>query len=103
MPKGYWVASIEITDPEGYKLYMTEVASAFGKYGGRYLMRGGKSEVLEGNGRSRIVVIQFEDYATALACHRSPEYAKARSLRDGRATADIIVVEGYDGPQPGDT
>ena len=102
MPKGYWVAAIEVSDPEGYKLYMAEVANAFRKHGGRYLMRGGKSEVLEGSGRSRVVVIEFKDYATALECHRSPEYAKARALRVGRATADIIVTEGYDGPQPAD-
>lgn len=103
MPKGYWVASIEVTDPEGYKLYMAEVLNAFREYGARYLMRGGKSEVVEGSGRSRVVVLEFKDYATALACHRSPEYAKASALRAGRATADIIVTEGYDGPQPEDT
>jgi uncharacterized protein (DUF1330 family) len=100
MPKGYWVASIDVTDPEGYKLYMAEVINAFRRYGGRYLMRGGRSERVEGKGRSRIVVIEFKDYATALACHGSPEYAKARALRAGKAEADIIVTEGYDGPQP---
>jgi uncharacterized protein (DUF1330 family) len=46
------------------------------------------------------VVIEFRDFATALACYRSPEYAKARALREGKATADTIVIEGYDGPQP---
>jgi uncharacterized protein (DUF1330 family) len=102
MPKGYWVACIEVTDPEGYKLYMAEIVNAFRKFGGRYLMRGGKSERVEGEGRSRIVVIEFNDYATAFACHRSPEYAKARALRAGKAETDIIVTEGYDGPQPAD-
>jgi uncharacterized protein (DUF1330 family) len=100
MPKGYWVACIDVTDPEGYKPYMAEVVNAFRKFGGRYLMRGGRSERVEGDGRSRIVVIEFQDYATALACHRSPEYAKAQALRAGKAEADIIVAEGYDGPQP---
>ena len=102
MPKGYWVACVDVTDPEGYKLYMAEVTNAFRKFGGRYLMRGGRSERVEGEGPPRIVVIEFEDYATALECHRSPEYAKARALRVGRAAADIIVVECYDGPQPSD-
>jgi uncharacterized protein (DUF1330 family) len=100
MPKGYWVACVDVTDPEGYTLYMAEVVNAFRRFGGRYLMRGGKSERVEGGGRSRIVVIEFPDYATALACHRSPEYAKARALRAGKAQADIVVSEGYDGPQP---
>lgn len=102
MPKGYWVACVDVTDPEGYKSYMAEVTNAFRKSGGCYVMRGGRSERVEGQGASRIVVIEFSDYATALACHRSPEYAKARALRSGRAHADIIVVEGYDGVQPAD-
>jgi uncharacterized protein (DUF1330 family) len=102
MPKGYWVACIDVIDPEGYQLYQAEVMNAFRKFGGRYLMRGGRSERLEGEGRSRIVVIEFKDHATALACHRSAEYAKARALRAGKAVADIIVTEGYDGRQPAD-
>ena len=55
---------------------------------------------MEGSARSRIVVIEFKDFATALACYRSPEYENARKLRVGRANADFVVVEGYDGPQP---
>ena len=55
---------------------------------------------MEGVSRGRNVVIEFKDYATALACYRSPEYAAAMRLRSGAATADIIVIEGYDGPQP---
>ena len=102
MAKGYWVASVDVTNPEGYKRYMAEVGNAFRQYGGRYLMRGGKSERLEGEGPLRIVVIEFKDYETALACHRSPEYAKARALRVGNAVANIIITEGYEGPQPGE-
>jgi uncharacterized protein (DUF1330 family) len=44
-------------------------------------------------------VLEFKDYATALACYRSPEYAKAKALRAGAVDIDIIIVEGYDGPQ----
>ena len=57
-------------------------------------------EAVAGKTRSRNVVLEFKDYATALACYRSPEYAAAMRLRSGAATADIIVIEGYDGPQP---
>jgi uncharacterized protein (DUF1330 family) len=55
---------------------------------------------VEGESRERNVVIEFKDYATALACYRSLEYAKAIEFRAGKATADIIIIEGYDGPQP---
>ena len=102
MPKGYWVVSVDVSDPEGYKLYIAANAKAFRKYGARFLARGGKAEAVEGEGRARIVVIEFRDYETALACYRSPEYAKAIDLRKGKAVADIIVTEGYDGPQPTD-
>jgi len=57
-------------------------------------------EVVEGKSRSRVVIIEFPDYDTALACYRSSEYAKAITLRQSAADADLIVIEGYDGPQP---
>jgi uncharacterized protein (DUF1330 family) len=100
MPRGYWVVSVDVSDPEGYKAYVAENRNAFRKYGARFLTRGGKSEIVEGKGRSRIVVIEFKDYATALECYRSPEYAKAKDLRKNSSVADIIIVDGYDGPQP---
>lgn len=102
MAKGYWVVSVDVSDPEGYKLYIAENAKAFRKYGARFLTRGGKTEIVEGKARSRIVVLEFKDYATALACYRSPEYAKALALRKDKAVADLVVTEGYDGPQPTD-
>lgn len=100
MPKGYWVARIDVSDPEGYKEYVAANAEAFRKYGGRFLVRGGRSEAVEGQSRSRNVVIEFKDYDTALACYRSPEYAQAMALRRGRSTGELLVIEGYDGPQP---
>ena len=100
MVKGYWVALADVTDPEGYKAYIAENAKAFRKYGGRFLARGGASERPEGITRSRIVVIEFPDYAAALECYRSPEYAKAMALRQGKSVMDLAIVEGYDGPQP---
>ena len=100
MAKGYWVAFVDVTDPEGYKAYIAENAKAFRKYGGRFLTRGGKSETPEGTTRSRVVVIEFADYAAARDCYRSPEYAKAIALRKGKGLMDLAIVEGYDGPQP---
>jgi uncharacterized protein (DUF1330 family) len=100
MPKGYWIVRGNVTDPEAYKGYVAANAEAFRKFGARFLARGGKSEVVEGEGASRNVVIEFEDYATALACYHSPEYAAAKALRMGAATINIVVIEGYDGAQP---
>lgn len=100
MPKAYWVARIDVTDPEGYKEYVAANAVAFSKYGARFLVRGGRFEAPEGTPRARNVVLEFKDYDTALACYHSPEYAAAKAKRDGRSEGDVIVIEGYDGPQP---
>ena len=102
MPKGYWIAHVEVSDPEAYKAYVAANAVAFSKYGARFLVRGGRSEAPEGDARSRHVVLEFKDYETALACYRSPEYAEAKALRQGCAVADIVIIEGYEGPQPTD-
>jgi len=100
MPKAYWIVRGEVTDPEGYKAYVAANAEAFGKYAARFLVRAGKYETVEGESKARNVVIEFKDYATALGCYRSPEYQRAMALRQGKAKIDIVVIEGYDGPQP---
>ncbi len=102
MAKGYWIAQVDVTDAEKYKAYVAANAMPFKKYGARFLVRGGAAQTMEGNSRARTVVIEFKDYATALACYRSPEYEKAKALRAAASAADIIVLEGYDGPQPAD-
>ena len=100
MAKGYWIAHVDVSDPEGYKEYQAANAAAFRKYGARFMVRGGTSKLLEGQLRSRHVIIEFKDYATALACYNSPEYAFAKEKRRGRSEMDAVVVEGYDGVQP---
>lgn len=100
MAKGYWIGRIDVHDPEAYKAYVAANAAAFAKYGGRFLVRGGRNECVEGSARSRNVVIEFGDYDTALACYRSPEYAAAMKKRENASVGDLIVIEGYDGPQP---
>ena len=96
MPKGYWFAHIDVHDPEGYQAYVRADAPVFRDYGARFLVRGGASEPVEGQLRSRHIVIEFRDYATALACYRSAEYQEARALREPHASADIAIVEGYE-------
>jgi uncharacterized protein (DUF1330 family) len=101
MAKGYWIARIDVSDPEAYKAYVQANAAPFAKYGAKFIVRGGKSESLEGTARARNVVIEFESYEKALACYHSPEYAAAMALRVGASISDLIVIEGYDGLQPG--
>jgi uncharacterized protein (DUF1330 family) len=96
MAKGYWIVGVDVSDPDGYKEYVAANATAFRKYDARFLVRGGRFEVPEGTARSRNVVLEFKDYETALACYHSPEYAAAKALRDSRAEANLIIIEGYD-------
>ena len=88
--------------PEGYQAYGVALAEVLRKYGAKFLVRGGTFEAVEGKARGRNIVLEFKDHATALACYRSPEYTKAKALRAGAVDIDIIVIEGYDGPQPTD-
>lgn len=100
MAKGYWIAHVEVKNADGYKQYTSMLADVFRKYGGRYMIRGGTMEVMEGKAHPRLVVIEFPSYQAAFDCYRSPEYAKAIAIRQAHANADLIVAEGYDGPQP---
>jgi uncharacterized protein (DUF1330 family) len=100
MPKGYWVVRMDVRDPEKYKDYAAANAIAFKKYGARFLVRGGKFETLEGSSRARNVVIEFPSHQAALDCWHSPEYKHALSIRAPISQGDIVIVEGYDGPQP---
>ena len=97
MPKGYWIAHVDVSDAEGYKAYIAANQAAFGKFGARYLVRAGRGEVTEGRQRSRTVVLEFPSYEAALACYRSPEYQAAKTLRQGKAEADLVVLEAFGG------
>lgn len=97
MAKGYWVAHVDVHDMERYKDYIAANAAPFAEYGARFLIRGGSKEVREGQMRSRTVVIEFADFATAKACYDSVSYQDAKALRDPVSTGDMEIVEGYDG------
>jgi len=100
MAKGYWIARVDVRNEEAYKPYAAANPAIFKKYGGRFLVRNGKFDVAEGSARTRNVVIEFPDYAAALACYRSPEYQENIKARLPHSTIELIVIEGYDGPQP---
>ncbi len=100
MPKGYWVARVDVHDAESYKDYVAANGAAFAKFGGRFLVRGGAMESVAGASRSRNVVLEFPSYQAALDCWNSAEYQAARAKQKGGAEMDAIVIEGYEGPQP---
>ena len=101
MAKGYWIARIDVHNMDGYKEYIAQNGAVFAKYGAKFLVRGGTSELKEGTARSRNVVLEFKDYATALACYNSPEYTRLVAIRAPRSQGDLVIIEGWDGAQPG--
>ena len=100
MSKGYWIVRVDITDMEQYKAYVAANAEPLKKYGARFLVRAGRFENPEGTSRTRNAVIEFPSYQAAADCWKSPEYQQAMKLRQPVSTADPIIIEGYDGPQP---
>ena len=100
MAKGYWIGRVEVNNEEGYKPYAAANPAIFKKFNAKLVVRGGKYECPEGQSRSRNVVIEFPDYATAVACYRSPEYQANVKVRQPHSIAELIVIEGYDGAQP---
>jgi uncharacterized protein (DUF1330 family) len=100
MAKAYWIARVEVANMDGYKDYVAQNGPVFKEFGAKFLVRAGKYENPEGSSRSRNVVIEFKDYETAMACYNSPEYQRLVAIRKPHAENDLVIVEGYDGPQP---
>jgi uncharacterized protein (DUF1330 family) len=100
MAKGYWIVRVDIRDPEQYKQYVAANAKPLAKYGAHFLVRAGQYENVEGSARTRNAVIEFPSYQAALDCWKAPEYQEAMKLRTGVSTADLVIIEGYEGPQP---
>ena len=98
--KGYWIVRVDVADPDAYKAYIAANAAPLKAHGGRFLVRGGPSENPEGSRRARNVVVEFPSYQAALACYRSPAYQEAIRLREPVSTMDMLIIEGYEGPQP---
>lgn len=96
MPRGYWIAHVDVRDPERYKDYVATAKPAFERYGARFLARGGTWQAMEGAGRARNVVIEFPSMQAALDCYNSPEYQAARAIRITVADAEMTIVEGSD-------
>ena len=102
MAKGYWVARVDVHDEAAYKNYVAANGAAFAKYGGRFLVRGGPFDIPIGTSRARNVVIEFPSLEAAKACWDSAEYKAALAARGESAEVDMVIIGGYDGPQPAD-
>ena len=100
MPKGYWIVRVDIADPERYKAYVAANAKPLAAYGAHFLVRAGRFENPEGTSRVRNAVIEFPTYEAAVDCWKSAGYQEALKLREPVSTADLIIIEGYEGPQP---
>ncbi len=91
----YLISEIEIHNPEGYEEYRKLVKPTLDKYGGKFVARGGKIDVLEGKWNpKRIVICEFDSLAKARQWYESQEYRKPKEIRQKNSQANIIVVEG---------
>jgi uncharacterized protein (DUF1330 family) len=91
----YLIVETDIHDPEQYKQYTSAVPATIAQFGGRFVVRGGAHEVLEGDwDPTRLVMLEFEDMATLKRWFASPEYQAVKALREGAATLRVVAVEG---------
>ncbi|MAO90469.1 MULTISPECIES: DUF1330 domain-containing protein [unclassified Hwanghaeella] len=97
--KAYFIANIAVTDPETYKSYTAQAPATIEAHGGRYLVRGGAHETMEGDWKpNRIVVLEFPDMATAKGWYNSPEYQEIVGIRHASTTGSSILIEGLAPP-----
>ncbi len=96
MPKGYVIVHVTIHDADNYPTYAAAASEALKPHGGKFLVRGGKSETREGQSRDRHVIIEFDSYEQAVKWYESAEYAPALAMRMEYADADLVIVEGAD-------
>ena len=91
----YIIAEVEVTDPEKFEEYRKLVPPTIEAFGGRYMVRGGAIDSLEGDWQpTRLVVIEFDDAERAKAWHGSDLYAQAKALREASSNTRMIVVDG---------
>ena len=92
---GYIIAEVEVTDPAGFEEYRRHVPDTLAAYGGRFLVRGGSMETLEGDwDPKRVVVLEFDSVDRAREWWSSSEYAEPKALRQAATKSRLILVEG---------
>ncbi|MCF3973571.1 DUF1330 domain-containing protein [Paracoccus salsus] len=96
MSKGYWIVHLSVDDADAYQAYRQEVAAFLATVGGRFLVRGGPQQVVEGQARPRTVVIEFPSAQAAHECYASDAYRRIKAMRESISAADLVIVEGWD-------
>ena len=97
MPKGYVHAEVEVTDPAQYEEYRELAPASVAMFGGKYLIRRGDPETLEGARHPKLVVLlEFESRERATEWYNSTRYQHAKSVREGAAKVNLILLSGYE-------
>ena len=95
----YLISDVTVRNPEAFETYRTRAAKAIARYGGRYLVRGGDIQLLEGRWEPRmLVIVEFPSVGQARAWYKSPEYAVALEVHDVALELNMIFVDGYREP-----
>lgn len=102
MPKAYWIARVDVSDDARYRDYVAANAAPLAKYGARFIVRGGAFDNPEGTARARNVLIEFPNLQAARDCYHSADYQAAMAIRKDVSVGDVVIIEGYEGTQPGD-
>ena len=92
--KGYWVVTMDVNDAAQYGRYQAFVAPFLAASDGRFVVRGGRHEIVEGEARSRQIVVEFPSYEQALSVYRSAAYQQGMQDRIQSSIADFVIVEG---------
>ena len=91
----YIIAEVDVTNPTGYEAYRPLAGASIAQYGGKFVVRGGKAELIEGSADpARIVVIEFADSDAAKRWYHSPEYQEALKIRLANSTGRVLLIEG---------
>ncbi|MGH7088874.1 MAG: DUF1330 domain-containing protein [Stellaceae bacterium] len=91
----YLIADLDVSDPAGMENYRAKVPETIARYGGRFVVRGGAHEVLEGDWRpTRLVVLEFPSMEALKRWYDSPEYRPLIAERKASAATDVVIVEG---------
>jgi len=95
LPSSYLLANVDVTDPQQYEQYKKLSSIAMQAHGAEVCVRGGRTEVLEGDWNpGRLVILKFPSLEKAKAFYASPEYEAARKARQGAAVMRMVLIEG---------
>lgn len=94
MPKGYWIVHVSVKNADQYAEYVRLDTPIVERFGGRFIVRGGRNDTPETPQKDRHVVVEFPDYETALACYKSPDYQRAAEIRRAHSDSDFVIIEG---------